>query len=176
MSTETTDPWESDYAGITVSIKPSGGYDAALLIFKGRTAAVVQTQLRDWFGFEANDEQSPFETFVEADAQAKGVYALNGLGATPAPKKEYGKPANQQAAIDRKNSGFPASGAAAAPAATEEPAHKYQLILDAINDATTRADINALYAKCAAGIEEGFSKEGFKELQDVAEAKTKSFK
>jgi len=78
------DPWATSQAAVSAGIKTGVGYDAALVNFKG-TPQEVQGQIRDFFGMEAT-EQTPFETFFEADQISKGAYAAAGLGGKP----EYG--------------------------------------------------------------------------------------
>lgn len=80
-----TDPWAGEQNdSVVVSIKPTTKYDSALLVFKGKDGSAVQQAVASFFGFDAASvtQQTPYETFLEAERHAKGVdAAVRGLGA-----------------------------------------------------------------------------------------------
>lgn len=62
----------SEPDSIVVSIKPTGKYDSALLVFKGSTGADIQRRLGAFFGDAVTVAgETPWQTFVRAEQLAQ---------------------------------------------------------------------------------------------------------
>lgn len=157
--------------GIVYTIKGGDGFSAPWIVARGSTAAEVAAQVADLVGMDASAFESPFEFLVAADKHVKAVLAAADIGAPV--QKTYGNGGGQRGPA--KSQGFAAKGggqAASEPAKDAEPKHEFQEYLDLIADATSRADINALFARSKREESAAFKNE---DVLAAAKAKTESF-
>lgn len=131
---------DKPFSGVTVSVKPHGGYDAPMLIFKGEDSAIVQQNVAAFFGL-TEEYATPFETFVAGHEIAKALYSVHELlGASPEPSKGKGY------TNYRKGSASVSGASTGAPSTPAAPAHPFQLVLDKIAAAPDKGELVKIWA------------------------------
>jgi hypothetical protein len=139
----------SDSDLIVVSIKPSAGYDSALIVFKGATGEQVQTAISDFFGYdiEAESKRTPYQTFLQAQELAKSSpSALPKRGKAKAAAAS-GAPegVTDEQAVKNVEEGLGGEKVEGDTEPAEEGPSEQEVLIQKIGGVTTKADLGRLW-------------------------------